>query len=94
MSRDVHITLLLALICPGMAFTTDILVGGRVGWGLGVVYDEVMASVGDVLVGGPIQTKALLCCTLQGPARKQCLFRRGYDETLRLILWTIFLPFD
>jgi hypothetical protein len=56
MSRDVHILLVLAFIGgPGMVFAADIVVGGPVGWGLGVFYNEVEASVGDVLVCDPVQ---------------------------------------
>jgi hypothetical protein len=52
MSRDVRLMLVVALAAaPWIAGGTDIIVGGPVGWGLGVAYDEVNASVGDVLVG-------------------------------------------
>ncbi len=56
MLLGVHVVLGLTLVgAAGWASATEIVVGGPVGWGLGVVYNQVNATIGDVLVSSIIQ---------------------------------------
>jgi hypothetical protein len=47
---ELHLVLGLLLALFGSASASDITVGGLMGWGMGMQYTMVNASVGDVLV--------------------------------------------
>ncbi len=50
LAMEIHHVLVLVLALFGAASASDITVGGLMGWGMGMQYTMVNASVGDVLV--------------------------------------------